>query len=463
MGKIIVVGGGPAGMMAAITGARNGHQVSLLEHNEKLGKKLFITGKGRCNVTNDCDTENLLGNVISNPKFLYSALYGFDSAKTMEFFKQLGVRLKVERGNRVFPQSDHSSDIIKALEYEMRRLGVRVCLNTHVKSLLIEENNQDHNIENNQEKNQENNIECKKENTADDLPVDKWARRKKDKAATWRTCLGVVLDDGEKISADAVILATGGISYPLTGADRSGMDMAQACGMKVTPLYPALVPLLTGENWSHELMGLALKNVSVSVKQGKKMLYEGFGEMLFTHVGVSGPLILSASSILTKKLKEGPLNLCIDLKPALSDEQLDKRLLRDFEALQNKAIKNAMAGVLPSRLIKPVLDAAGIEEEKKVNVISKKERQSLVYTLKHLMLTITGTADFNEAIVTQGGICVKDVNASTMEAKNVRHLYLAGECLDVDALTGGFNLQIAWATGYLAGLHAAEGSKTDEL
>lgn len=440
MSDIIVVGGGAAGMMAAIISARNGHRVTLLEHNEKLGKKLFITGKGRCNVTNDCDTEELLSHVMTNPKFLYSALYGFDAHATMDFFEQLGVRLKVERGNRVFPQSDHSSDIIKALEYELRRVGVTVCLNTNVRDLILEK------IE-----------KTEPESNMEETVTDKMAHHKRDGKEADRVCKGVILDNKKKLSADAVILATGGVSYPLTGADQSGMDMAQTAGMRVTPLYPALVPLLTKEKWGHELMGLALKNVSVSVKQGKKLLYEGFGEMLFTHVGVSGPLILSASSILTKKLQDEPMQLYIDLKPALSDEQLDKRLLRDFEPLQNKTMKNAMAGVLPARLIKPVLDAAKIDEEKKVNSVSKKERQALVYALKHLELTIVGTADFKEAIITQGGISVKDVNASTMESKKVKQLYLAGECLDVDALTGGFNLQIAWSTGYLAGLHAGEG------
>lgn len=450
MSHIIVVGGGAAGMMAAITGARSGNQVTLLEHNEKLGKKLFITGKGRCNVTNACDRETLLEHVVSNQKFLFSAFSAFDAERTMDFFESLGVPLKIERGNRVFPKSDHSSDIIRALEYELKRLGVTVRLCTNVVDLITEDIPED-----------EGSITVFAGSDSD-AKRQKYQKKEKKKTAE-KCCLGILLEDGGRLYADAVILATGGVSYPLTGADRSGMDMAEKAGMKVTQLYPALVPLLTKEAWSHELMGLSLKNVSVTIRQGKKVYYEGFGEMLFTHVGVSGPLILSASSILTGRAQEQEFDLWIDLKPALSDEQLDKRLLRDFDSQQNKTIRNAMSGLLPSRLITPVLLQAGIDQDKKVNVLSKAERLSLVHALKCLMLTVTGTADFREAIVTQGGISVKDVNSTTMESKRVKNLYLAGECLDVDALTGGFNLQIAWASGYVAGKHAGKGSLSNEL
>ncbi len=409
MKKIIVVGGGPAGMMAAITAAKAGHQVSLYEQNEKLGKKLFITGKGRCNVTNDCDPEELLRNVITNPKFLYSAFYDFTAQNCMEFFEEIGVRLKVERGNRVFPQSDHSSDIIRALEYEMRRLGVEIHLNTAVKSVLTDEQSEE------------------------------------------QRCVGIMLSGGKKVSADCVLLATGGISYPLTGANGSGLEMAQRSGHKVTDLYPALVPLCTQETWCHDLMGLSLRNVSAKIKNGKKVLYEGFGEMLFTHFGVSGPLILSASSKVVKQLQKGNLELLIDLKPALTQEQLDKRILRDFEKAHNKQLKNALSDLLPARLIPVMIQLSGISPEKKVNELTKAERLAFGSLLKAVPLTINKTGDFKEAIITQGGVSVKEINPSTMESKKVKGLYFAGECMDVDALTGGFNLQIAWSTGYLAG------------
>lgn len=413
---IIVVGAGPAGMMAAITAAQKGARVLLYEQNEKVGKKLFITGKGRCNVTNDSDCEELLTNVITNPKFLYSSFYDFDAQSCMDFFEGLGVRLKTERGNRVFPKSDHSSDIIRALEYEMRRLGVEIHLKTPVASLLLEKNGEE----------------------------------EKEK------CTGILLADGKKVQADCVLLATGGVSYPLTGANGSGLEMAQKAGHKVTELYPALVPLVSEETWCHELMGLSLRNVSAEIKNGKKTLYEGFGEMLFTHFGVSGPLILSASSKIVKQLQKGKLTLTIDLKPALSQEQLDKRILRDLEQANNKQFKNALSELLPSKLIPVMIRLSDISPDKKANELTKEERRRFGMLLKHLPVTILGTADFKEAIITQGGICVKEINPSSMESKKITGLYFAGECIDVDALTGGFNLQIAWSTGYLAGVHMAQ-------
>lgn len=417
MKKIVIIGGGPAGMMAAITAAKAGNRVSLYEQNEKLGKKLFITGKGRCNVTNDCDCEELLSNVITNPKFLYSAFYDFNAQNSMEFFEEIGVRLKVERGNRVFPQSDHSSDVIRALEYELRRVGVNVSLNTAVKELMIEN---------------------KKESD--------------EHAEGISICTGVILENGTRVLADRVLLATGGISYPLTGANGSGLKMAQESGHKVTALYPALVPLCTQESWCHELMGLSLRNVAVKIKNGKKTMYEGFGEMLFTHFGVSGPLILSASSKIVKQLEKGKLLLAIDLKPALTQEQLDKRILRDFEQAHNKQFKNALSDLLPARLIPVMIEMSGISPEKKVNEVTKAERIAFGNLLKQVPLTICKAGDFKEAIITQGGISVREINPSTMESKQVKGLYFAGECIDVDALTGGFNLQIAWSTGYLAGM-----------
>lgn len=402
-------------MMAAITAAQKGARVLLYEQNEKVGKKLFITGKGRCNVTNDSDCEELLTNVITNPKFLYSAIYDFDAQSCKDFFEGLGVRLKTERGNRVFPKSDHSSDIIRALEYEMRRLGVEIHLNTPVASLLLERSGEE---------------------------------REK--------CTGVLLADGKKVLADCVLLATGGVSYPLTGANGSGLEMAKKAGHKVTELYPALVPLVSEETWCHELMGLSLRNVSAEIKNGKKTLYEGFGEMLFTHFGVSGPLILSASSKVVKQLQKGKLTLTIDLKPALSQEQLDKRILRDLEQANNKQFKNALSELLPSKLIPVMIRLSEISPDKKANELTKEERRRFGMLLKHLPVTISGTSDFKEAIITQGGVCVKEINPSSMESKKITGLYFAGECMDVDALTGGFNLQIAWSTGYLAGMHMAQ-------
>lgn len=419
MGNICIVGGGPAGMIAGVFAAREGCTVTLIEQNEKLGKKLFITGKGRCNVTNACDVEELFSGMITNEKFMYSGFYGFDNKQVMDFFEELGVPLKIERGNRVFPVSDHSSDILKALQYELRRLGVEVLLNTKVKDLQIA-------------KSQSAEEESKPQVT------------------------GVVLEDGTIIKAEKVLLATGGVSYPTTGATGDGHKMAKKAGHKITELYPALVPLVVKEKWCHELQGLSLKNVSARIKQGKKVLYEGFGEMLFTHYGVSGPLMLTASSYLTKKLNQ-PAELILDLKPALSEKQLDDRLIREFEANYNKQFKNILGSLFPAKLIPVMINLSPISAEKRCNEITKEERRGFLELIKHFSMTITGTRDFNEAIITQGGLHVKEVNPSTMESKKVKGLYVAGELLDLDAVTGGFNLQIAWSTGYLAGMAMSEG------
>ncbi len=402
--KVIVVGGGAAGMMAAIWAARNGAEVSLFEKNEKLGKKIFITGKGRCNLTNACDVEDLFRNVPTNPKFLYSAFYGFDNAQTMSFFEELGLPIKVERGDRVFPVSDHSSDVIKVLERECKRLGVRICLQTCVSKLLVTEG----------------------------------------------IIRGIRLSDGQEWFADKVIVATGGLSYSRTGSTGDGFQFAEDTGHKLAKDYPSLVPFNIREDWCKDLMGLALKNVSVKVIQEKKKVYEGFGEMLFTHFGVSGPLIISASAYVHRYLGK-PLSLYIDLKPALSREQLDERILRDFEKFQNKQFKHALDELLPKRLISVMVELSGINPDKKVNSVSKAERMVILDLMKSLPLTITSLRDYDEAIITKGGVSVKDVNPSTMESKKVKGLYFAGELLDVDALTGGFNLQIAWSTGYIAG------------
>lgn len=418
MSKVIIVGGGASGMMAAIAAADAGHKVTLLEKNEKLGKKLFITGKGRCNVTNAADMDVLFDNVCTNAKFLYSAFYQFDNKAVMNLLEKSGCPLKIERGDRVFPVSDHSSDVIAAFQRELKKRNVEVLLHTEVKRLLLEE-------------------------TAEEAV---------DETFDLPRCIGVELNDHRKLSADACILCTGGISYPSTGSTGDGHRFAEETGHKLVECKPALVPLETAESWCRDLMGLSLRNVSLRMCCGKKELYSGFGEMLFTHFGVSGPLILSASSFYSKQKKEkGPTKLLIDLKPALTPEQLDKRILRDFDENKNKQFKNALGGLFPTKLIPVMITLSGIDPDKKVNEITREERKTFSELIKNLPLTVTGTRSFAEAIITQGGVSVKDVNPSTMESKKVKGLYFAGEVLDLDAMTGGFNLQIAWSTGYLAG------------
>lgn len=405
MSEVIIIGGGAAGMMAAVAAAEKGHQVMVLEQNEKLGKKVFITGKGRCNVTNACDTEELFRNVCRNSKFLYSSFYGFDNFAVMDFFQKNGCSLKVERGNRVFPVSDHSSDIIKTLEKKMKALGVTVLLQHKVKELLFDK----------------------------------------------EKILGVVTVDGRERKADAVIVATGGKSYESTGSTGDGYRFATQAGLSVTPLYPSLVPLEVEEEWCPLLQGLSLKNVRASVRAGKKEVFSELGEMLFTHFGISGPLILSASTYVVDKIGREDIRVYIDLKPALSEEQLDKRLLRDFDGARNKQFKNACNGLLPSKMLPLLPKLAQIDENKQINSVTKEERGRLVHILKNLELTVTGTRGYQEAIITRGGIDVREINPSTMESKKIQGLYFAGEVLDLDAVTGGFNLQIAWSNGHLAG------------
>lgn len=408
MAKVIVIGGGAAGMMAAIIAARNGKEVTVLEQNEKLGKKLFITGKGRCNFTNACDIEDLFGNVISNPKFMYSAFYTFSNDMVMDFFEKLGMPYKVERGNRVFPVSDHSSDVIKALEKEMRRLGVVICLNTKVKSLIIEKN----------------------------------------------ICKGVELvNKKEKIYADSVIITTGGVSYPRTGACKDGYIFAKQAGHTIVAPSPSLVPIELEEDCCKDLMGISLKNVSATIYADNKKVYSDFGEMLFTHFGVSGPIIIKASAYIQQYLQKN-LSLTIDLKPALDEKQLDERILKDFQLFQNKQLKNTLDKLLLRALIPVVIEKSGLDGDKKVNELTKEERRILGHTIKYMPFSIIGLRSWDEAIVTKGGVSVKEIDPGTMESKLTGGLYFAGEVLDLDALTGGFNLQIAWSTGYLAGLSA---------
>ncbi len=406
MSKVIVIGGGAAGMMAAVTAAERGHEVTLLEKNEKLGKKLYITGKGRCNLTNDCEVEELLRAVCVNRKFLYSAFYGFTSQDTIRFFEESGMRTKTERGNRVFPVSDHSSDVIAALSRRLGRDGVRVRLHSEVSEVLVDG----------------------------------------EKGAA-----GVRLTDGSRLAAEAVIVATGGISYRTTGSTGDGYRFAAKTGHTVTELSPSLVPLETEGDWAGRLQGLSLRNVEVSIFDGKKELYREFGEMMFTHYGVTGPLILTASSVIQKKLRDRPLSLFIDLKPALTEEQLDARILREFDAALNKQFKNVLNSLYPAKLIPVMVERSGIPGDKPIHHISREERKKLVELTKHFPLTVTALRDYNEAIVTRGGVSIREIDPATMESKKVRGLFFAGEVLDLDAVTGGFNLQIAWATGYAAG------------
>ena len=408
MSNVIVVGGGAAGMMAAVFAARNGQNVQLLEKNEKLGKKLFITGKGRCNITNAADIEDLFTAVTSNPKFLYSGFYSFTNQQVIDFFEELGVKTKIERGERVFPVSDHSSDVIAAFSRELKLLGVSVSLHTEVRELLCEQD---------------------------------------------KVC-GVLLTNGKKMKADAVIVATGGISYPSTGSTGDGYRFAKETGHRVTELLPSLVPMEVRQWYAKELQGLSLRNIEICITDGKKKLYEEFGEMLFTHYGVTGPVILSASSVVGKTLRKKELTLHIDLKPALSEEQLDKRILREFDANHNKQYKNSIDSLFPAKLKPVMIELSEIEPEKKVNEITKEERQRLVHLIKDFTMTLTGLRSYNEAIITKGGVSVKEIDSGTMESKKMKGLYFAGEVLDLDAVTGGYNLQIAWSTGYLAGINA---------
>ncbi len=405
MSRVIVVGGGAAGIMAAISAAMSGHSVSIYEKNERLGKKLYITGKGRCNLTNASDMENIMRHVISNPRFLYSAFDAWTNTDMMELVENAGCRLKVERGERVFPVSDKSIDVINALEGLLDKYNVEINLRTEVKSILIEDG----------------------------------------------ICKGVLLNSGKKEYAGSTIVCTGGLSYKSTGSTGDGYIWARESGHTITKTFPSLVPLVIKEDICERLQGLSLKNVRLSITDGKKKLYDEQGEMLFTHFGISGPLVLSASSYVVKTLKERELKLHIDLKPALSTEQLDNRIVRDFNNNLNKDFRNSLSELYPSKLIPVMVDLSEIDPYKKTNAVTKAERERLVKLTKNLELTITNARGYEEAIITKGGISTKDIDPKTMQSKLVSGLYFAGEVLDLDATTGGYNLQIAWSTGYLAG------------
>ena len=416
MNKVIIVGGGAAGMLASIIAAKNGCAVTLFEKNEKLGKKVYITGKGRCNVTNNCDPEELLQAVMSNPKFLYSAFYSFTSQDMMQLLEDAGVSLKTERGNRVFPVSDHSSDIIHGLEQLMKKYGVQIHLRSEVKNLLTE-----------------NGI-----------------------------VTGIQLTDNKVYTADAVIVATGGLSYPTTGSTGDGYRFAVETGHTVTECMPSLVPLTTKEAYIPLMKGLSLRNVELTVKRGKKTVYQDFGEMMFTHFGITGPLVLSASAKIGKFLQKGEeLNAYLDLKPALSHEQLDDRILREFSSTQNKQFKNVIGVLFPSSLTPVIIELGPIPEDKVIHDISREERLAFGSLIKAFPFTITGLGGFSEAVITRGGVSVREIQPGTMESKKIKNLYFIGEVLDLDAVTGGYNLQIAWSTAYLAATDVCRNKQED--
>lgn len=403
MTKVIIIGGGAAGMIAAYSAALTSKQVILLEKNEKLGKKIFITGKGRCNLTNASDMNTVMENVVSNKRFLFSAFKNFTNEDIMSIVENNGTKLKIERGNRVFPVSDHSSDIIKSLENAIRDLNVDIRLNTKVDELIIEN----------------------------------------------ERCIGVIIGKN-KIFADAVIVATGGMSYQATGSDGDGYRFAKEAGLNVSKLYPSLVPFNIEGERIKALQGLSLKNIHAYIYNDKKLVYDEFGEMLFTHFGVSGPVIISASAVIGNKNIKG-YRLSIDLKPALDEEKLDERILRDFAEQKNKSLKNSLNKLFPAKLIDEVIYQSKVNPDKKVNLLTKEERHSLVHATKNMEYVISSTRGFNEAIITKGGVEVSQINPKTMESKKIKGLFFAGEVLDLDAFTGGYNLQIAWSTGYAAG------------
>lgn len=426
MEQVVVVGGGAAGMMAAIAAAENGRRVILCEKNEKLGKKLYITGKGRCNITNACERDKFFENVVSNPKFLYSAYHEFDNSAVMHLLENNGCSLKTERGERVFPVSDHASDVTAALERLLRKQGVTLRLGTAVKELLTEEM-----------------PETDRQSTSEYRGTYN----------NGRYITGVLLEDGERIPASAVVLATGGLSYPGTGSTGDGYRMAEGLGHTVKVCSPALTPIETREAWCAALQGLSLKNVELTMSCGTKKVWQGFGELLFTHFGISGPLALSASSYYGNCKDKERVMLTLDLKPALTPQQLDRRILREFEENRNKSLKNVIGKLYPAKLTPVMLSLSGIDPDKKIHEVTKEERETLLRLTKGLTMQVTGLRGFSEAVITRGGVNVKEVNPSTMESKRVRGLSFAGEILDLDALTGGFNLQIAWSTGHLAGSH----------
>lgn len=402
--RVAVIGGGPAGMIAAGIAGSRGKEVTLFEKNEKLGKKLFITGKGRCNITNSSDIENLIENVVVNNSFLYSAFYSFSNEDIINLLEEYGLKLKVERGNRVFPVSDKSSDVIKTIEKFLKKENVKIMLNTEIKN--ITKRNEIFSLE---------------------------------------------LNNGLLKEFDKIIIATGGKSYSQTGSTGDGYKFAKSFNHKIIDLKPALVPCELKNSFSEELQGLSLRNVTLSAYVKKKKVFEEFGEMIFTHYGISGPLVLTMSNYINKFVKESKIEVSIDLKPSLDEDKLEKRIIKDFEKYSKKQFKNALADLLPNKLIPVIIKLSKIPEDKFVNQINKNERKDLVHLLKNLNFEFLKFRPLNEAIITSGGISTKEIDPSTMESKKVSGLFFAGEVIDVDALTGGYNLQIAYSTGYLCG------------
>ena len=401
MAKVIVIGAGPAGIMAAIHASKK-HNVTILDGNDRIGKKLFITGKGRCNVTNSKDISEFFDYIPGNPHFLYSALYSYTNEDTMNFFENVGIKLKVERGGRVFPMSNKSSDIIKGLSIGLKESNVQVKLNSKVTNIIYDANK----------------------------------------------IVGVEINNSTKLYGDYFIIATGGASYPLTGSRGEGQKFAKKLGHTIIELKPSLVPIELNESWLKDLMGLSLKNISLSILKNNKVLYKNQGEMLFTNYGISGPLVLSGSRYVKN---EGNYEAAIDLKPALNESELDKRIQKDFLKYQNKEFKNALDDLLPKKLIPLIINLSNIPLDKKVNVITKEERKKLLHILKDLRVKIKGLRPIEEAIVTAGGVNTLEIDPSTMKSKIISNLSFAGEVIDVDAFTGGYNVQIALSTGYIAG------------
>ena len=420
---VVIVGGGASGMLCAILAAQQGLRVTLLEHNEKFGKKLYITGKGRCNFTNDCTPEEFLDHVVRNPKFLFSASRKLTSRDVMELFEAFGMAVKVERGRRAFPASDHSSDVIDALVRRMKKLHVDLQLHTDVKRILT--------------------------SPVSTEPDPKAVTAASAGGKRLAACgVEAVRQDGStvRIEADAVVLATGGLSYPSTGSTGDGYTFAKSLGLSVTATSPSLVPVNCAEEYIRSLQGLSLKNVRLCVRSGKKTLFDEFGELLFTHFGISGPLVLSLSAVIGPYIGKKELRSCIDLKPAVTEEQLHARISRLCSEHPKKALKNILGELYPAKMVPVIPSLAGVPEEIRCCDLTKEQREALVRVTKEFPLTLTSLRGFNEAVITRGGVSVKDINPKTMEAKNCRNLYVIGELLDVDAFTGGYNLQIAWCT-----------------
>ena len=462
--QVIIIGGGPAGMLAAISSARNGNKVTILEKMDMLGKKILVTGKGRCNITSSLPIDDFIKNIPGNGMFMYSSFSNFDNQDILNILKNEGVETKIERGNRIFPVSDKAEDVRKALIRVVKKLGVNIILNAKVKEILVKEE-EDFILKEKEQKDISLKKECDEvknkkmdgDNNTKNNIIDKIGKKVYGVRA-------IINGKEETILADKVILATGGKSYPGTGSTGDGYELAQNVGHSITKIRPSLVPLTVKDNSSlklcQKMQGLSLRNVSIKFidTNNNKVVYEDFGEMLFTHFGVSGPVILSASAHLLRYknidelLKAGKIILSIDLKPALSKEKLDERVLRDFKEEKNKEFKNSLDKLLPKKMIDVVIQLSEINPEKRVNEITKSERENLVKVLKGLEIEISGFRPIEEAIITSGGINIKEINPKTMESKLVHGLFFAGEIIDVDAYTGGFNLQIAYSTGYTAGL-----------